>query len=296
MLSLEEIPSGIGEITTLRSICAAFCNDSVNDSAKRILEKQQSMRNEGVQLNVITNIGDPVPPMGLFYPMLLVPDVYPPPPRTCDNEDMLEDTWEFPKRSDISDGYYPGLSYGFVLPDTFGSRCLPSTTTDLMMLIHLSIFLTKLVEVPMCSDNEDMLEDTWEFPRRSDISDGYYPVNMMFYDYPMGLFYPMLLVPDVYPSPPRTCDNEDMLEDTWEFPEDPTFQMVITLEKVDFILCGKTTLYFNRGQRNRILSVWPMLLQKVFVQQYALDTYYALLLTLHDVADMLIFFWLGYGF
>ncbi|GFP95906.1 actin-related protein 9 [Phtheirospermum japonicum] len=49
-----------------------------------------------------------VPPMGLFYPMLLVPDVYPPPPRTwfSDNEDMLEDTWEFPRRPDMSDGYF----------------------------------------------------------------------------------------------------------------------------------------------------------------------------------------------
>ncbi|KAL6519926.1 Actin-like protein arp9 [Orobanche minor] len=55
-----------------------------------------------------------VPPMGLFYPMLLVPDVYPPPPRTwfSDNEDMLEDTWEFPRRPDISDGYFPS-SGGF---------------------------------------------------------------------------------------------------------------------------------------------------------------------------------------
>ncbi|KAM3326708.1 actin-related protein 9 isoform X3 [Capsicum chacoense] len=36
-----------------------------------------------------------VPPMGLFYPTLLVPDVYPPPPRTWlkDCDDMLEDTW-----------------------------------------------------------------------------------------------------------------------------------------------------------------------------------------------------------
>ncbi|TMW88728.1 hypothetical protein EJD97_018189 [Solanum chilense] len=41
-----------------------------------------------------------VPPMGLFYPMLLVPDVYPPPPRSWfnDYDDMLEDTWhmDFP--------------------------------------------------------------------------------------------------------------------------------------------------------------------------------------------------------
>ncbi|CAI9277737.1 unnamed protein product [Lactuca saligna] len=44
-----------------------------------------------------------VAPMGLFYPTLLVPDVYPPPPRSWfkDYEDMLEDTWH------ISDGSYP---------------------------------------------------------------------------------------------------------------------------------------------------------------------------------------------
>ncbi|CAN4120481.1 unnamed protein product [Withania somnifera] len=41
-----------------------------------------------------------VPPMGLFYPTLLVPDVYPLPPRSwfSDYDDMLEDTWhmDFP--------------------------------------------------------------------------------------------------------------------------------------------------------------------------------------------------------
>lgn len=41
-----------------------------------------------------------VPPMGLFYPTLLVPDVYPPPTRSWfnDYDDMLEDTWhmDFP--------------------------------------------------------------------------------------------------------------------------------------------------------------------------------------------------------
>ncbi|XP_073140097.1 actin-related protein 9 [Henckelia pumila] len=53
-----------------------------------------------------------VPPMGLFYPMLLAPDVYPPPPRSwfSDNEDMLEDTWDFPRRPDMSDGYFPSSS------------------------------------------------------------------------------------------------------------------------------------------------------------------------------------------
>ncbi|XP_071732517.1 actin-related protein 9 [Rutidosis leptorrhynchoides] len=55
-----------------------------------------------------------VAPMGLFYPTLLVPDVYPPPPRSWfkDYEDMLEDTWhvDFPRRPDAPDVYYPGMS------------------------------------------------------------------------------------------------------------------------------------------------------------------------------------------
>ncbi|KAL0414352.1 UNVERIFIED_CONTAM: Actin-related protein 9 [Sesamum radiatum] len=62
-----------------------------------------------------------VPPMGLFYPMLLVPDVYPPPPRTwfSDNEDMLEETWDFPRRTDMSDGYYPGTSGFFPMWENY---------------------------------------------------------------------------------------------------------------------------------------------------------------------------------
>ncbi|XP_055960527.1 actin-related protein 9 isoform X2 [Mercurialis annua] len=55
-----------------------------------------------------------VPPMGLFYPMLFVPDVYPPPPRSWfhDCEDMLEDAWhvEYPRKPDMSDGLYPGFN------------------------------------------------------------------------------------------------------------------------------------------------------------------------------------------
>lgn len=93
--------------------------------------------------------------MGLFYPMLLVPDVYPPPPRSWsvmwikysitiglhmrkpvvtsatvyvvyfsrfhDYEDMLEDTWhvDFPRRSDISDGLYPSMNVGLPMWDSF---------------------------------------------------------------------------------------------------------------------------------------------------------------------------------
>ncbi|CAK9165455.1 unnamed protein product [Ilex paraguariensis] len=64
-----------------------------------------------------------VPPMGLFYPMLLVPDVYPPPPRSWfnDYEDMLEDTWhmDFPRRTDISDGFFPGVGGGLPIWESY---------------------------------------------------------------------------------------------------------------------------------------------------------------------------------
>ncbi|KAJ8436732.1 hypothetical protein Cgig2_009706 [Carnegiea gigantea] len=63
-----------------------------------------------------------VPPMGLFYPKLLVPEVYPPPPRTWfqDYEDVLEDTWqvECARRTDGSD-LYPGFSVGLPIWDSY---------------------------------------------------------------------------------------------------------------------------------------------------------------------------------
>ncbi|KAJ1384885.1 actin-related protein 9-like [Sesbania bispinosa] len=64
-----------------------------------------------------------VPPMGLFYPMLFVPDVYPPPPRTWfhDYEDMLEDTWhiDFSRRSDMSDTFYPNVNGGLPVWESY---------------------------------------------------------------------------------------------------------------------------------------------------------------------------------
>nr|KYP60796.1 Actin-related protein 9 [Cajanus cajan] len=64
-----------------------------------------------------------VPPMGLFYPTLLVPDVYPPPPRTWfhDYEDMLEDTWhiDFSRRSDMSDTFYPNVNGGLPMWESY---------------------------------------------------------------------------------------------------------------------------------------------------------------------------------
>ncbi|KAK4783231.1 hypothetical protein SAY86_007605 [Trapa natans] len=64
-----------------------------------------------------------VPPMGLFYPTLLVPAMYPPPPRTWlkDYEDVLEDTWniDYARRPDISDPFYPGANIGYPMWDSY---------------------------------------------------------------------------------------------------------------------------------------------------------------------------------
>ncbi|KAI4368398.1 hypothetical protein MLD38_016957 [Melastoma candidum] len=64
-----------------------------------------------------------VPPMGLFYPSLFIPDVFPPPPRTWfnDYEDMLEDTWnpDYPRRPDVPDSLYPGINAGMPMWDSF---------------------------------------------------------------------------------------------------------------------------------------------------------------------------------
>ncbi|KAB2599801.1 actin-related protein 9 [Pyrus ussuriensis x Pyrus communis] len=64
-----------------------------------------------------------VPPMGLFFPMLLVPDAYPPPPSVWfrDYEDMLEDTWhmEFPRRPEMSDGLFSSMNTGYPMWDSY---------------------------------------------------------------------------------------------------------------------------------------------------------------------------------
>ncbi|KAL0440928.1 UNVERIFIED_CONTAM: putative late blight resistance proteinR1B-16 [Sesamum radiatum] len=52
MHSLEEIPSGIGDIPTLRSIHLKSCSGSSVNSARQILEEQQSFGNETLQLYV----------------------------------------------------------------------------------------------------------------------------------------------------------------------------------------------------------------------------------------------------
>ncbi|XP_047977565.1 putative late blight resistance protein homolog R1B-23 [Salvia hispanica] len=53
---LEEIPSEIGEIATLRSIILDSCNDSMVLSAKQILEQQQDLHGDELDLHVIVRL------------------------------------------------------------------------------------------------------------------------------------------------------------------------------------------------------------------------------------------------
>ncbi|KAL3506082.1 hypothetical protein ACH5RR_031464 [Cinchona calisaya] len=86
-----------------------------------------------------------VPPMGLFYPMLLVPDVYPPPPRTWfkDYDDMLEDTWH-------TEGFYPGTTAGFPMWESypvFQARLKKEDNIGLAEAITKSILSTGRIDL-----------------------------------------------------------------------------------------------------------------------------------------------------
>ncbi|KAL2243741.1 putative late blight resistance protein homolog R1A-4 [Sesamum indicum] len=52
IINLKEIPSGIGEIETLHSIHLVNCSDSIINSAKYILEEQESLGNEALHVHV----------------------------------------------------------------------------------------------------------------------------------------------------------------------------------------------------------------------------------------------------
>ncbi|KAJ6323808.1 hypothetical protein OIU76_011161 [Salix suchowensis] len=95
-----------------------------------------------------------VPPMGLFYPTLLVPDVYPPPPRSWfhDYENMLEDTLhlEYPRRPDMSDGLFPGINVGYPMWESypiFSSKPKKEEKVGLAEAITSSILSTGRIDL-----------------------------------------------------------------------------------------------------------------------------------------------------
>ncbi|KAK8448455.1 hypothetical protein SEVIR_7G016900v4 [Setaria viridis] len=82
-----------------------------------------------------------VPPMGLLYPRVLVPEEYPPPPRSWfqDYDDMLEDTWQ------TSDSLYPGGNGGYGMWDsypTFPTRLKKFDNIGLVEAIVSSVLST----------------------------------------------------------------------------------------------------------------------------------------------------------
>ncbi|KAG6764549.1 hypothetical protein POTOM_032023 [Populus tomentosa] len=84
-----------------------------------------------------------VPPMGLFYPTLLVPDIYPPPPRSWfhDYENMLEDTlhMEYSRRPDMSDGLFSGISVGYPMWESYPIFLLSQRKKRRLALLKLSL-------------------------------------------------------------------------------------------------------------------------------------------------------------
>uniref|UniRef100_A0A9I9CP57 Actin-related protein 9 n=1 Tax=Cucumis melo TaxID=3656 RepID=A0A9I9CP57_CUCME len=95
-----------------------------------------------------------VPPMGLFFPMLLVPDVYPPPPRAWfhDYEDMLEETWqtEYSRRPDVPDNVYPGVNVNYPMWDSYpvyATKPKKEEKVGLAEAIASSILLTGRIDL-----------------------------------------------------------------------------------------------------------------------------------------------------
>lgn len=75
-------------------------------------------------------------------------------PRFSDNEDMLEDTWDFPRRSDMSDGYFAGSGGGYYPMwenyPMFQSRPKKQDTIGLADAITKSILSTGIHSILFC--------------------------------------------------------------------------------------------------------------------------------------------------
>ncbi|KAL5214805.1 hypothetical protein ABZP36_003957 [Zizania latifolia] len=101
MLMLNKIKESYSEIR------------SGNLDAVTLVHSYEHERSVGHQKTKLSALN--VPPMGLLYPRVLVPEEYPPPPRSWfqDYDDMLEDTWQ------TSDSLYPSGNGGFGMWDSY---------------------------------------------------------------------------------------------------------------------------------------------------------------------------------
>lgn len=101
---------------------------SGNFDAVALVHSYDNERSAGHQKTRLSALN--VPPMGLLYPRVLVPEEYPPPPRSWfqDYDDMLEDTWQ------TSDSLYPGGNGGFGMWDSY-----PMFTTRLKKFDNIGL-------------------------------------------------------------------------------------------------------------------------------------------------------------
>ena len=100
-----------------------------------------------------------VPPMGLFYPSILIPEEYPPLPHPWfhDYEDMLEDGshTEFVKRSDEPDLFLSGYNFGLAIPESSESYLQKFRNED--NLVGLAQAITNSILSTGCLDVQKKL-------------------------------------------------------------------------------------------------------------------------------------------
>ncbi|XP_066346730.1 actin-related protein 9 isoform X3 [Miscanthus floridulus] len=95
------------------ALALPYGGDTGSIDAVALVHSYDNERSGGHQKTRLSALN--VPPMGLLYPRVLVPEEYPPPPRSWfqDYDDMLEDTWQ------TSDGLYPSGNGGFGMWDSY---------------------------------------------------------------------------------------------------------------------------------------------------------------------------------
>ncbi|XP_015692069.1 actin-related protein 9 isoform X2 [Oryza brachyantha] len=104
-------------------------------------EHEKSVGHQKTNLSALN-----VPPMGLLYPRVLVPEEYPPPPRSWfqDYDDMLEETWQ------TNDSLYSSGNGGFSMWDSypmFPTRLKKFENIGLVEAIVSSILSTGRIEL-----------------------------------------------------------------------------------------------------------------------------------------------------
>ncbi|OQU81218.1 actin-related protein 9 isoform X2 [Sorghum bicolor] len=126
------------------ALALPYGGDTGSIDAVALVHSYDNERSGGHQKTKLSALN--VPPMGLLYPRVLVPEEYPPPPRSWfqDYDDMLEDTWQ------TSDGLYPSGNGGFGMWDSypvFSTRLKKFENIGLVEAIISSVLSTGRVDL-----------------------------------------------------------------------------------------------------------------------------------------------------